>query len=64
MRKLETVNITEAAQILGVHRDTVYAAIEEERLRVIDCEGKTRILKADLEAFKKRGPGRPRKQED
>jgi excisionase family DNA binding protein len=61
-----TYTMHEAAEVVGVSRQTLYTQVNRGRLRLTKIGRKTLVLRPDLEAFLKgeamrpdAGPGRP-----
>lgn len=59
---MKIISTTEAARRLGVSANRVRALIDAKRLKAIKVGREWLIDPKDLEAVKKRTPGRPRKK--
>ena len=61
---LETVSVKEAAEMLGIHKDTLYSAAhsDSERLRGVRCGKQIRLLKEDVDNYQARPYGEKRKE--
>ena len=63
---LETVSVKEAADMLGVNKDTLYSAAhsDSERLRGVRCGKQLRLLKEDVDNYRARPYGEKRREEE
>jgi excisionase family DNA binding protein len=50
----DLMTIAEAAELLGVHRQTVYTAIREGRMESIKRYGKALVSRSEVDAYQRR----------
>ncbi|HZP81001.1 MAG TPA: helix-turn-helix domain-containing protein [Chthonomonadaceae bacterium] len=60
---LPYVSVAEATALLGVHRSTIYQAVEAGHLNTVRIMGKKALCRADVMAYKPR-PNKGRKPQD